>query len=289
LNAAGRMGQSDLSVDLLLTDDIKEAGELAQELCHLNTERRRLEQEIFEEATSMLTVVRQDEPIVLARRGWFQGVTGIIAAKMAERYKLPAIIISIDEDGIGRGSCRSFGSFSIYDAVCSCEDILDNYGGHAKAAGITVAQESITELRRRISKYYLDNIEAVPETGLSLDFEVEKPELLTIQNIEALESLEPFGSGNPSPCLCILGAVVLSIQSIGSGKHSRLVLKKSGRELDCIFFSVPTDDLGVREGDLADIAFEPQINEFRGRSNVQLQLFDIRVSAAGAAGAADIA
>jgi len=278
LNAAGRMGQTSLSVDLLLTDDLQRSEELTAELCRLNTERRNLEQEIYEEATAMLTDDEPDEPIILARHGWYQGVTGIVAAKMAERYRLPVIIISIDEDGTGRGSCRSCGSFAIYEALCLCEDILDNYGGHEMAAGVTVTEENIEKLRDRIIKHYRESIRTVPKSGLRLDFEVEKPELLTLENVEALEHLEPFGNGNPSPCLCITDAVLSSAFSIGAGKHSRIKVEKAGKHLDCIFFSVPADDLGVYEGNLVDIAFEPQINEFRGRSSVQLQLFDIKVS-----------
>jgi len=278
LDAAGRMRKAGLSVDLLLTENDEEAERLAVELCQLNTERRNIEQKIYDEATAMMSDFDPDEPIVLARHGWHQGVTGIVASKMAEQYQLPTIIISIDDDGVGRGSCRSHRSFRIYDAVCSCDDILDNYGGHDMAAGVTIAEKSIDELRRRIIKYYRDNIESIPATGLELDFEVEKPELLTLQNIEALEQLEPFGNGNPPPCLCIFGASVVSIQSIGSGKHSRLRIEKSGANFDCIFFSVPADELGVSDGAVVDIAFEPQINDFRGRSSVQLQLFDIRKS-----------
>ena len=278
LNAAGRMGQTDLSVDLLLTEDPDESERLAGELCRLNNERKNLEQKIYDDAVAMLPKAGPDGPVILARHGWYQGVTGIVAAKMAERYRLPVIIISIDDDGIGRGSCRSYGSFAIYDALCLCEDILDNYGGHEMAAGVTVAEEKIEELQQRITKFYSDNTSDIPSKGLKVDFEVEKPELLTIQNIEALEHLEPFGNGNPSPCLCILDAIVLSVQSIGAGKHSKLKVEKSGKTLDCIFFTVPVNDLGVNEGDPVDIAFEPQVNEFRGRSSVQLQLFDIKAS-----------
>jgi len=278
LNAAGRMGKSELSVDLLLTVDTIEANKLAVELCRLNTERRNLEQVILEEAEAILSGTQPDGPIVLARYGWYQGVTGIVAAKISERYRLPVIIISIDDDGIGRGSCRSFGSFAIYDALCTCDDILENYGGHEMAAGVTVMKENIDQLRQRISGYYHDKVSDTPWTGLKLDFEVEKPQLLTLQNIEALELLEPFGNGNPSPCLCIMGAVLTSAQSIGAGRHSRLKVEKSGVYLDCIFFSVPADDLGVSEGTLVDIAFEPQVNEYKGRSSVQLQLLGIRES-----------
>ena len=278
LNAAGRMGQTRLSVDLLLTDDPLKADTLAIELCRLNNERRSLELEISEEATAMLPDEVPDEPIVLAHRDWYQGVTGIIAAKMAERYRLPVVIVSIDEDGTGRGSCRSFGSFPLYDALCTCKELLYNYGGHEKAAGITVAEENIGKLRKKLTAYYKKSMKSAPEPGLKLDFEVEKPKLLDIENIKALESLEPFGSGNPSPSLCITEAVIISIQSIGAGKHSKLLVEKNGKSFECIFFSARAEDLGVAKGMIVDIAFEPQINEFRGQSNVQLQLQDIKAS-----------
>jgi len=278
LNAAGRMGKTGLSVDLLLTENLKSAEGLAVDLCRLNSERRCLEQEIYEQAVALLPEPEPDEPIILAQRDWYQGVTGIVAAKMAEFYRMPVIIISIDDDGMGRGSCRSFGSFPIYEALRSCEDILSNYGGHEMAAGVTIAEGDIDEFRSRITGYYHDNVGSEPVSALKLDFTVDKPELLTIQNIEALERLEPFGSGNPLPCLCIEGAIVSSVQSIGNGKHTRLKIEKSGMSFDCIFFSVASCDLGVGEGALVDIAFEPQINEFRGRISVQLQLFDIKAS-----------
>ena len=278
LNAAGRMGQPELSLDLLLAQSGEEAEFFAAELCRLNSERRTLESEIFEEAALMLEEAPPEGPVILARRGWYQGVTGIVAAKLADRHRIPTIIISIDDSGMGRGSCRSFGSFAIFDALRSCEDILDNYGGHEMAAGLSIAEENIEELRRRLSAFYSDNIGTIPSPELRLDFEVEKPELLTVQNIQALERLEPFGNGNPSPSLCMRGAEVSAAQPIGAGKHMRLRLEKSGKSLDCIFFSMSSEDLGVGVGAVVDAAFEPQINEFRGRSSVQLHLIDIRPS-----------
>jgi len=278
LNAAGRMGRPELSVDLLLTDSAADADTLTVELCRLNAERRILETEIFEEAVAMLPDTLQDEPVVLACRGWFQGVTGIVAAKIAERYQIPAIIISIDEDGVGRGSCRSYGSFGIYDALRCCEDILSSYGGHEMAAGVTVAEGDIDELRTRIVSLFRESVEVSPKSGLFLDFEVEKLELLSVDNVAALESLEPFGNGNPSPCLCIMNATLAAIYPIGAGKHTRLRVEKAGKSMDCVFFSMPPEELHIREGMLVDLAFEPQMNEYRGRSNVQLNLIDIRMS-----------
>ncbi|MCL2365804.1 MAG: single-stranded-DNA-specific exonuclease RecJ [Oscillospiraceae bacterium] len=278
LNAAGRMGQTELSLKLLLSESDHESELLATQLSDLNTQRRALENKIYDEATEMLTESPSDGPIILAKKGWHQGVTGIVAAKIAERHRTPAIIINIDDTGMGRGSCRSFGTFAIFDALRSCADLLSNYGGHEMAAGISIAQEHIDTLRHRITQFYIDKAGALSAPDLKLDFEVEKPELLTVQNIQALEKLEPFGNGNPSPSLCMRGAEISAAQSIGAGKHTRLKLEKSGKSLDCVFFSMPSEDLGVSVGTVVDAAFEPQVNEFRGRSNVQLHLIDIRPS-----------
>ena len=278
LNAAGRMGQPDLAVNLLRTDNSSEAEKLTERVCLLNTERRSLELGIYEKAAAMVPDSGPDGPILLSQRGWHQGVTGIVAAKMAERYLMPAIIISIDENGVGRGSCRSTGSFSIYDALKSCGDLLSNYGGHDMAAGVTVAEENIEELRRRITAHYNDKIQASTGPMLTVDFEVEKPELLSVENVEFLEYLEPFGAGFAAPCLCFRDALIISTYSIGAGKHTRLRIDKAGTGFDCIFFSVPSEDLGVSAGMLVDVAFEPQINDYRGRCSVQLHLYDIRMS-----------
>jgi single-stranded-DNA-specific exonuclease len=278
LNAAGRMGQPDLSVKLLMTEDDNEADTLTAELERLNIERRRLEVGAYEDALTMLSESEPDVPIVLAKRGWHQGVAGIVAAKISEYHQLPAIVICIDEDGVGRGSCRSFGSFGIYDALQSCEDILDSFGGHEMAAGVTIAEGNIDELRQRLIEYYHNNTDSEYELKLDIDFEVEKPVLLAIENVESMELLEPYGNGNPPPCLCIKNALLLSVYSIGAGKHTRLRIEKSGKSLDCIYFSMPAENLQVCEGAFVDVAFEPQINEFRGRTSVQLHVIDIRVS-----------
>ena len=279
LNAAGRMNKPELSVRLLMTGDADEAEQLTAELNQLNAERRMLEVQIYNEAAAMLPEGGPDGPIVLSRRGWHQGVTGIVAAKMAERYLLPAIIISIDDDGTGRGSSRSVESFGIYGALKSCGDLLVDFGGHEMASGLTIAEENIDELRRQVTLYYNKLVSAMPTPGLKLDFEVEKPELLVVRNVEALEHLEPFGNDHPPPCLCIKNAQVTSAQSIGAGQHTRLRIDKAGKSFDCIFFSMPSEKLGVSDGMTVDLAFEPQINEFRGRVSVQLHLIDVRETA----------
>ena len=144
------------------------------------------------------------------------------------------------------------------------------------AAGITVMESNLGKLKSRISEEYTKHVKSGATFDLKLDFEVEKPRLLILENVEALSHLEPFGSGNPAPTLCMTKVKLISAESIGAGKHSRLRIEKTGTYLDCIYFGMPAEDLGVKEGMYVDVAFEPQVNEFRGKSNVQLQLHDIR-------------
>ncbi|MCL2080117.1 MAG: single-stranded-DNA-specific exonuclease RecJ [Oscillospiraceae bacterium] len=278
LNAAGRMGDPLLSVDLLLCTDNEKAGQLVSELNLLNTQRRELEHRLFSEILTLLPPDGPKEPIILSNETgepWHQGVTGIVSSKIADRFKLPSIIISVDKDGIGRGSCRSDDSFNMHSALLSCQDILITFGGHDKAAGLDIAAENIEKLRRRVTDYYFSQKGDAKGSVLKIDFEVTKPSLLELSNVEALTSLEPFGHGNTYPCLCIKNAALSGLFPIGDGRHSRIKAVKSGQTLDCIFFSKAPGDIDASMGDSVDIAFEPHINEYRGRRSVQLQLVDI--------------
>ncbi|MDR0916561.1 MAG: single-stranded-DNA-specific exonuclease RecJ [Oscillospiraceae bacterium] len=276
LNAAGRMGRTSLSIDILLTKDPVEAENLTRELVRLNDQRRELESAIFEEVKLRAVDEPQGVPIVMSGENWYHGVMGIVAARTAERFMLPAVMINVDEDGIGRGSCRSVGDFKMYTALSKCSDLLINFGGHEMAVGITIPRENIDELRTRLAVLYREQVSERQKPCLHIDFEVEKPQLLVLENIESLALLEPFGNGNLPPCLTISGATVLNLIPVGGGKHSRVKIEKDRVTLDCIFFSSPPENLGIADGDLVDVAFEPQLNEFRGRRSVQLHVLDIR-------------
>jgi single-stranded-DNA-specific exonuclease len=278
LNAAGRMGCTSLSVDVLMTRDDDEAARLTTELCELNAQRRKIESEIHAQALEMLKESSHDGkgPIVLACAGWYQGVLGIVAARIAEQSMFPAVMIGIDENGVGRGSCRSFGTFRMYSALRTCDDLLINYGGHEMAAGLTIPEGKIGELRRRLREYYDEHIKIAPIPTIYLDFEVEKPALLTLKNVSQLEKCEPFGNGFIPPCMCFKNARLASLQSVGGGAHCRMKVEKGGKTFDCIFFSATPESTGVTEGDMVDLAFGPQVNEFRGWKNVQLHVIDIR-------------
>ena len=273
INAAGRIGSTDTAIKLLMTKDREEAAALAAQLCELNKERQRIEAEMFKEAAEKLGGGEPSEPVVLASSHWHQGVAGIVASKMVERSGMPAVIICV-KDGVGRGSCRSIEGFNIYEALAKCSEMLLSFGGHEMAAGLTIEEGRIGDLRKALGNIFTQGPAVPRERTLNVDFEVIKPRLMTLENVEALETLEPYGTGNPQPLLCMRDVTVESVTSLGDGKHTKMWLSKGGNTFEAVFFSKSVKELGAKAGISADAAFVPQINEFRGRRGVQLNLVD---------------
>lgn len=274
LNAAGRLGCVSVAGKLLMTSDRAEACRLAAELCELNRRRQHLETEIWDDASGMMDGKKPETPIVLASEKWHQGVIGIAASKLAEQYSLPTIMICLDGEK-GKGSCRSFGGFNLFDALSACSEYLEGFGGHALAAGLNIKRSKLHEFCAALGEYYKQNKpEELPT--LNCDIEIRDPKMLNMEGVESLSMLEPFGSGNPRPTMCILGARLERLMPIGGGKHLRLSVSFRGCSFECVFFSHTQEELGVGVGDCVDIAFTPQINEFRFRSSVQLQLTAVR-------------
>ncbi len=275
INAAGRMGQADLAAELLLTRDPGRAAALAQELCALNRERQTIECEIFQECVQRLERRPQSGIILLADEHWHQGVVGIVASRLTEKYSCPAFMVCLDQ-GIGKGSCRSWGGVNLFHLLTQCQDLLEGFGGHAMAAGFTVREENIPALERRLRQLVLEERagEELPSL-LEIDAAV-LPQELTVEAVEALDALEPCGAGNPRPVLVLTGAHVISAAQVGRGRHLKLRLEGRGVPLDAIFFSGDGSELGLTPGCRVDVAFYPQINDFRGVRSVQLQVVDLR-------------
>lgn len=274
LNAAGRLGEVSVAGKLLMTRDKKEANDLAGELCELNRRRQHLETEIWDDASGMMDGKTPSTPIVLASEKWHQGVIGIAASKLAEQYSKPTIMICLDGDK-GKGSCRSYGGFNLFDALSACSEYLEGFGGHALAAGLNIKRDKLRQFCRAFSEYYENNKPTELPT-LSCDIQITDPKVLDMQGVDSLSRLEPYGSGNPKPTLCIIGARLEKVTPIGGGKHLRLGISYKGAEFECVFFSHSESELGLRAGDTVDAAFTPQINEFRLRRSVQLQITEIR-------------
>ena len=279
INAAGRMEQIDLATELFLTRDAERATYLARALCDLNRQRQAVESQIYDEAIAMLPAEQTPHAIVLAGESWHQGVVGIVASRIAEEYSCPAFLICMDGDH-GKASSRSAGGFNLFGALTSLSHLLESYGGHELAAGFTISRSRIDEFREQISAmardYYADSD---CRTAMDVDCCV-TPELLSVGSVESLEALEPCGNGCPKPVLMMERLHIERMTMVGGGRHLRLRLRQGRHVLSAIYFSCGTEASGIFVGDLVDIAFAPQINEYRGDRSVQLNILDIRPSCA---------
>ena len=280
INAAGRMGAADMAADLLLCQDPVQAEELAKALCALNRERQSVEQTIYSQAEEMIEQMPEEDrrALVLASETWHQGVVGIVASRLSEKYSRPSFMIHLN-GAVGKGSCRSWGGFNLFAALESCSDLLLGFGGHELAAGFTIDAANIPAFRARMNQYAAEYwVGKAPESTLEIDVELHQPGRVTLQEVEALAALEPYGSGNARPLFCLMGATLLRMQNVGQNRHLKLRLGKGSAQFDGIFFSTNTAACGCQEGDRVDAAFYVQVNEFRGSRTVQLQMVDIRPS-----------
>ena len=278
INAAGRMGEAELAADLLLTNDPARAECLARELCGLNRERQAVEQEIFAQAVEQIEYLPAGErsALVLSSEVWHQGVVGIVASRLSEKYSCPSFMIHL-QNGMGKGSCRSYGGFNLFAALESCSDLLVDFGGHELAAGFNIREEDIPAFRRRMNHCVCDYCNGeTPVSSLEVDVTIRDPSCITLEEMEQLDRLEPYGAGNDRPVFALMGAKVESLQNVGQNRHLKLRLSKGPYHFDAIFFSATAGECGAAAGMRVDAAFHLQVNEFRGVSSVQLQLVDLR-------------
>ena len=280
INAAGRMGAADKAAELLLCTDPAEAERMARDLCALNRERQNVEQTIYSQAEEMIARLpdRDRSALVLESSRWHQGVVGIVASRLSEKYSRPSFMIHLN-GATGKGSCRSWGGFNLFAALESCKDLLLGFGGHELAAGFTIEEGNIPAFRERMNDYARSfRGGEAPVSVLDVDVAITHPSAVTLEELEALSALEPYGSGNARPVFCLLGATLLRTQNVGQNRHLKLRLGKGSAQFDGIFFSTVAEDCGCRPGDRVDAAFYLQVNEFRGSRTVQLQMVDLRPS-----------
>lgn len=280
LNAAGRISHATKGVELLLETDAAKAAADAAELSRLNTERQDIEHTIAQEAIAQIEgqARGRDGVLIAYHEGWHVGVIGIAASRLVETYYRPSLVITV-RDGIGKGSCRSISGFNMYEALQYAQDLLIQFGGHTMAAGFSVRAENIEALRRRLLDYAAAHMTASDYVPLvHIDKELE-PADVTLDLIAELSRLEPYGMGNSRPVFSLSGATVEEIRPIGREKqHVRLVARGADRtRLSGVAWSQAGLCDAIVEGDVIDVAFQLERNDFNGMSSPQLVIQDVHL------------
>lgn len=276
INAAGRMGSADRAIRLLLSDDYDEAMLLAQEINDENVTRQQTEQDILIQAVEQITENPEwqyQNVLVVAGEGWHDGVVGIVASRLVEKYGKPTLVITIDGDD-AKGSGRSIEGFNLYDAISHCSGCLTHFGGHTLAAGIGLKATDIDAFRTAINDYS-DTIE-MPFPVQNIDFKL-NPACVNTEMLETVEQLEPFGAGNPQPIFGLYNMTVTDIQSIGNGKHLRVVLERNGVSLQTVKFRTVQAEFPFVRGDVVDAAVGLEPNEYLGQIRVSILLKNIKL------------
>ncbi len=278
INAAGRITSAHRAAELLLSENKQEAKEIASELCEINKKRQALEMEIFSEALLQIEEkCKGDRVLVLCSDGWHQGVIGVVASKITEKYSLPSILISFDGD-LGKGSGRSIKGFSIMDALKDSEEHLEKFGGHELAAGLTINRDKVEDFRRSINEYAKNNMnEEITIPVVNIDCEVSLSEL-SLRSVKDLQLLEPYGLQNPQPIFTAKNLEIVDIAPISEGKHIKFKVKEKGANsfFYSVFFGMPYDSFSFTSGDVCDIVFSAEINEHFKTQSVQLFIKHVR-------------
>ena len=283
INAAGRVADASVAVDLLLTDQKERADALAKQLCELNSERQTEENRIVQEAYRKIEALPEEdrrEVLVIDSDDWHQGVIGIVSSRLTEQYGLPSILITYDgtTDDIGKGSGRSVKGLNLVEALAACSDLLVRYGGHELAAGLSIRRRDVSRLRSRLNDYAAEHFSGADHIiQIDADCEISARDL-TMRLAEEVGMLEPFGIGNATPNFILRDATVLKIAPIGGGKHVRLLLEKDGVSATAVWFGKCASELPFSEGEIADFLFQISINEFNGIFSVQMLLQDASVA-----------
>ena len=289
INAAGRVTHAFDAVELLLSTSKKEAMRSAFHLCDVNTTRKSLENVISE--TVISDIGQGGEPehkiIVLSSDEWQNGVVGIVASRITEKYGLPVILVSFEDSivggtpsplDLGKGSCRSIPGFDIHAALDSCADLFVRYGGHELAAGLTIYRKDFEEFQRRVSEY-ADRVFDEEDTAPTVEIDCIAPITdIDITTVNELSAFEPYGTGNPQPVFASLEITVEQLCSLSQGRYAKFIAQKDGNTAAAISFVYSFDELPVYNGETADIAYTVDINQYKGISTPQLVLKDIRLS-----------
>ncbi len=279
LNACGRMGHAYEALNLLFSNNINEAIENAKNIIEYNTQRQSLEKKIYDEAITMIEKenIKELNSIVLGGNDWHHGVVGIVASRITELYYKPCILVCFENnEDIGRGSGRSIQGFDLHQALMKCDDILENFGGHTMAIGLSIKKENIDLLQEKVeeiaNKYNIKDM--IPIINIDALINIDE---ITKEMVESLRILEPLGEANKLPIFAFEKLKIINIRSLSDGKHIKLTLKSENNTIvDSIGFNLGYFINEIKIGDLINIAGNLEINSFNGMENIQINLKDLK-------------
>ena len=282
INAAGRMGDANRTVELLTTSDKTRAEELASILVRENKRRQLIQEDIVNDAIRLVhsqVDLENNKVVIIGSKGWHPGVVGIVASRIKDEFSRPAIVIAFDKKGIGKGSARSIPNLDLYEALSDAAKFLEGYGGHPMAAGLTVREDKFENFKslflRNVNKI-LTNDDLIP--AISIDGEMALTDINS-RFMRFLEKLGPFGPGNMRPKfvsrnLSISGQPRL----MGKGEHIRFIVSQNGRNYPAVGFKLSSHYEDLIRGVPVDIAYVVEVNQWQGQSNIQLNVRDIQLS-----------
>ena len=283
INAAGRMDSAITALQLVLCEDPDRAEELAHRLNEINVKRQETELEIFKAAQVLLEQQPErleDRVMLLWGRDWHPGVIGIVASRLVERTGRPVIVVTMDEHGECKGSGRSVPGFNLHACIGSCADLLIRYGGHAMAAGLSVREENLPELRRRLNEWAARECPVLHTAPLECDLPIHL-DRVTVDSVRRIDALAPFGAENPTPVFLLQSAVVDGVYPVSEGRHSRLRLRQGNASVYAVWFGMPSEQLPYTMGDVVDAALNLSVYESARGAQLSGRILDLHPAGLG--------
>lgn len=276
INACGRMGKAEEALELFLSANINEVNDLTKKLNEHNRERQETEKAIFESAIEKIERehLNDNKAIVVGGKNWHHGVIGIVSSKITDMYFKPSILLSFEEDGMGKGSGRSIPGFDLHDALMKCSDTVEKFGGHSMAVGITIKKEKLEAFREEFEKIATENHIDEIMPIINIDAKINLSDI-DKEMVESMKQLEPFGEANKMPIFAFKNLKIDSIRSLSEGKHLKLTLKDTNNIINAIGFNMGHLAEEYRIGDKIDVAGVLEVNTFNGTENLQINLKDI--------------
>ena len=278
INACGRMGQANLALKLLCTDDYREATAISEKLSEMNRERQDIERRILQEAEEQIAneKLTNNKIIIVGKENWHHGVIGIVSSKITDEYYKPSILVCFEGDE-GKGSGRSVDGFDLHSALTACQDYLLKFGGHEMAIGLTLQKDKFEDFRNALEKYAEDKLPDETLPIIKYDAEINNKDI-TLKTVEDLKLLQPYGEANPPPIFAYRNIRVDSIRTLSNDKHLKLNVKEDHRIFSAIAFNMGDLKNSIRMGDKADILCGIELNSFNGIDMLQLNIKDIKKS-----------